>query len=67
MIPYPSVCYIVGRKCRIEANGHEYIGEPFIVFPTEDDARTAADMISKVSGSEPMVVEAAFYEAPHET
>lgn len=57
-----SSCWILGRKARIEANGHEYVAEPFIVFSTEREADDAADMITRVSGERPMKVEASLYQ-----
>jgi hypothetical protein len=58
----PSTCYIMGRKAVIASNGHEYIAEPFIVFPTKEAAEEAADMVFRVSGERPMIVEAAAYK-----
>jgi hypothetical protein len=59
-----STCWIIGRKCRIEANGHEYPGQPFIVFETEEAANYAAKMIEDVGGDSVMIVEGALYSEP---
>lgn len=59
-----SECWIIGRLCRIEANGHEYPGQPFIVFPTEEAAELAAQMITEVGGGPVMIVKAAHYSEP---
>lgn len=55
-----SLCWVIGKRARIESNGHEYIAEPFIVFQTEAEADAACDMVQKVSGERPMKVEAGF-------
>jgi hypothetical protein len=59
-----STCWVIGRRVRIASNEYEYVGQPFIVFPTEEAARAAAKMIEDVSGESVMVVEAALYQEP---
>lgn len=55
-----STCWIVGRRVVIQSNSLEYVGQPFIVFETEADANEAADLVEKVSGERPIVVESSF-------
>lgn len=57
-----SACWIIGRKTTL-ANGHEYPAGPFIVFETEDEAGAAADMVEKISGERPVIIEGALYKA----
>jgi hypothetical protein len=56
-----SKCYVIGKKAKLAANGHEYIAEPFIVFEGEGEAIGACDMVEKITGERPMQVEAALY------
>jgi hypothetical protein len=56
-------CWIIGKKARIAANGHEYVAEPFIVFAREDEADAACDMVERVSGERPMKAEGSLYFA----
>lgn len=56
-----STCWIIGKKVKIESNGHEYLAEPFIVFESEEQAVAACDMVEKVSRERPGITEAAFY------
>lgn len=58
-----STCWIIGMKATLP-NGHEYITEPYIVFPTKAEAESACDMVEKVSRTRPMMAEAAFYQRP---
>ena len=56
-----STCWIIGRKATIAANGHEYVTEPFIVFESEEEAMAACDMVERVSGERPKIVDGSFY------
>lgn len=63
--PQRSVCYVVGRKAVMASNNHQYIAEPYTVFLSESDAMAAADLVERVSGERPLIVEAALYSPDH--
>ncbi|MGY3527303.1 hypothetical protein [Bradyrhizobium sp. USDA 4452] len=52
--------WIIGRKVKLP-NGHEYMAEPFVAFETNEAAQGACDMIERVAGERPMIVDAAYY------
>lgn len=55
-------CWVIGRKTTLATNGHSHISEPFIVFESEAEALSAADMVEKVSGERPLIVEASLWK-----
>lgn len=55
-----SAIWIIGRRVALP-NGHHYAAEPYIAFETNAQAQAACDMIEKVSGERPMIMDAAFY------
>lgn len=57
-----TTAWIMGRKHELP-NGHAYIGEPYIVFLDEGEAENAADLVERVSGERPDIVEASLHKS----